>query len=259
MDLPETSLCKPFQSHPPLPPPQTPAPRPPLMVLDHLDVIVMDNEHLTICQIGDTLGGQSCISAPSAITCPLPWCLLGLGDCGSLQHPRLQGRCYATWVPLVATTFLQRLSPQPVDPICRSPSRPPRAMTSCPSAATPWVDAIVPLSRFSIVDYLSTVDYVPLDHRHNRTHGNLLMPVYDRPSRARWVLHLTAVHAGRKLTLLPSFSFRAHQPGDSISTLYASTSTSRSTRLSSSSRFTRILSSSCSGSSPVRAPHTLRR
>ena len=33
-DLPETSLLEPLQSHPPLPPPQTPAPRPSLMALD---------------------------------------------------------------------------------------------------------------------------------------------------------------------------------------------------------------------------------
>ena len=28
-------------------------------------------------------------------------------------------------------------------------------------------------------------DYVLLDHRHNRTHGDLPMPDHDRPSRAR--------------------------------------------------------------------------
>ena len=56
----------------------------------------------------------------------------------------------------------RRLSLQSIEPICHSPSRPLRAMTSCPSAATPWVDAIVLPSQPSIggpslvVDYLST-------------------------------------------------------------------------------------------------------
>ena len=102
VDLPETSSPSPPRPHPPLPP-RLPlritrnAPRPSLKVLDHLDVISTYNEHLTICQIGDTLGGQCHTSAPSAITCPLPRCLLGLGDCGPLQHLHLQGQCHATW------------------------------------------------------------------------------------------------------------------------------------------------------------------
>ena len=84
------------------------------MVLDHLDVIFMYNEHLTVGQIGVTLGWQSRISAPSAITHPLLRCLLGLGGCGSLQHPRLQGRCYATWGRSPSGNDVSSTTPAPI-------------------------------------------------------------------------------------------------------------------------------------------------